>query len=142
LCDAWAQYRDESFILQFLSPKLMRDMKMFMIKDQASSPHLEVGAIHNDKGYRNVRRALARMHDLSVREPDLQVVDVDLRGNRQLYIAHTQHDGIRLDKSEAELTLGYIGQLWGYGVTLQAVDNDSGEILHEAHYTPDDLAPA
>ncbi|MDP2697382.1 SpoVR family protein [Thalassospira sp.] len=138
LKDAWAHYRDESFILQYLSPKLMRDMKMFMIDDAASSPHLEVAAIHDDAGYRKVRRTLARMHDISVREPDLQVVDVDLNGNRQLIIQHTQHDGIRLEKSEAEMTLGYIGRLWGYGVTLQAVDNESGEILHEMHYQPDD----
>ncbi|MFH1805170.1 MAG: SpoVR family protein [Pseudomonadota bacterium] len=138
LKDAWAHYRDESFILQYLSPKLMRDMKMFMIDDAASSPHLEVAAIHDDAGYRKVRRTLARMHDISVREPDLQVVDVDLNGNRQLIIQHTQHDGIRLEKSEAEMTLGYIGRLWGYGVTLQAVDHESGEILHEMHYQPDD----
>lgn len=142
LQDAWAHYRDESFILQFLSPKLMRDMRMFLIQDESTSPHLEVAAIHDDAGYRKVRRALARMHDISVREPDMQVVDVDLRGNRQLYIQHTEHDGIRLEKGDAEMTLGYIGQLWGYGVTLQAVDNESGEILHEMHYKPDDFEAA
>jgi stage V sporulation protein R len=114
-------------------------MRMFLIDDLSSSPHLEVAAIHDDNGYRKVRRALARMHDISVREPDMQVVDVDLRGNRQLYIQHTEHDGIRLEKSEAEMTLGYIGQLWGYGVTLQAVDNETGEILHEMNFTPEDL---
>ena len=51
-----------------------------------------------------------------------------------------QADIIRLEKSEAEMTLGYIGQLWGYGVTLQAVDNETGEILHEMNFTPEDLA--
>ncbi len=29
LKDAWANYRDESFIEQFLSPKLMRDFRLF-----------------------------------------------------------------------------------------------------------------
>tara|TARA_R110000787_G_scaffold59199_3_gene134173 strand:+ start:7362 stop:7484 length:123 start_codon:yes stop_codon:yes gene_type:complete len=38
------------------------------------------------------------------------------------------------------LTQDYIGQLPGYGVTLQAVDNDTGEILHETNYTPDDIS--
>ena len=142
LKDAWANYRDESFILQFLSPKVMRDMRMFMIDDQSASPHLEVAAIHDDNGYRRVRRSLARMHDVSVREPDMQIVDVDNRGNRQLYVQHTEHEGIRLEKAEAEMTLGYIGQLWGYGVTLQAIDYKTGEILHETNYTPDDLSAA
>jgi stage V sporulation protein R len=117
----------------------MREMRMFMIDDQATSPHLEVAAIHDDNGYRKVRRSLARMHDISVREPDMQVVDVDIRGNRQLYIQHTEHDNIRLEKADTQMTLGYIGQLWGYGVTLQAVDYETGEILHEMTYTPEDL---
>lgn len=140
LKEAWANFRDESFILQYLSPKVMRDMRMFMIRDHNTSPHLEVEAIHDDNGYRRVRRSLARMHDVSVREPDIQVVDVDIHGNRQLYIQHTEHDGVQLERSEAQMTLGYIGQLWGYGVTLQAVDNDTGEILREMNFTPDELA--
>ena len=82
------------------------------------------------------------MHDVSVREPDMQIVDVDIRGNRQLYVQHTEHEGIRLEKAEAEMTLGYIGQLWGYGVTRQAVDCDTGEILHDTNYAPDDLSTA
>ena len=35
LKEAWANYRDESFIEQFLSPKLMRDLKLFALFDDA-----------------------------------------------------------------------------------------------------------
>ncbi|MEQ1697384.1 MAG: SpoVR family protein, partial [Hyphomicrobiaceae bacterium] len=42
LRDAWANYRDESFILQFLSPKVMRDFRMFSLKDDSKNPAVEV----------------------------------------------------------------------------------------------------
>ncbi|HEX3673434.1 MAG TPA: SpoVR family protein, partial [Rhizomicrobium sp.] len=52
LKDAWANYRDESFIEQFLSPKVIRDFKLFALADEAEAPALTVSAIHDDAGYR------------------------------------------------------------------------------------------
>ena len=56
LKDAWANYRDESFIEQFLSPKLMRDFRLFALYDKAADPALTVSAIHDERGYKRVRR--------------------------------------------------------------------------------------
>ena len=36
LMDAWANYRDESFILQYLSPALMRKFRLFQLSDEAN----------------------------------------------------------------------------------------------------------
>ena len=55
LKDAWANYRDESFIQQFLSPKLMRDFRFFSLLDKSSDANYVVSAIHNEQGYRDVR---------------------------------------------------------------------------------------
>ena len=41
LKDAWANYRDESFIEQFLSPKLMRDFRLFALYDKADAGRLQ-----------------------------------------------------------------------------------------------------
>ncbi|MGH7094291.1 MAG: SpoVR family protein, partial [Stellaceae bacterium] len=64
---AWANYRDESFILQYLSPAMIRRFKLFHISDDASKPALKVEAIHDDWGYRRIRSALSRQYDLSRR---------------------------------------------------------------------------
>jgi stage V sporulation protein R len=47
----WADYRDESFIGQFLSPRLMRRFRMLHLHD-APEERAGVGidAIHNDRG--------------------------------------------------------------------------------------------
>ncbi len=59
LRDIWANYRDESFISQFLSPALIREWQLFHIVDDADEPELRVEAIHDERGYRRMRRALA-----------------------------------------------------------------------------------
>jgi hypothetical protein len=77
LRQAWAEYRDESFVLQFLSPKLIRDFRLFAVDDDAKESAMDVSAIHNEQGYRDVRRRLARHYDVATQDPDLQITDAD-----------------------------------------------------------------
>ena len=42
LREAWANYRDESFILQYLSPEIIRKFRLFQIGDDSSKPALRV----------------------------------------------------------------------------------------------------
>jgi len=132
LREAWANYRDESFILQYLSPRLIRKWRLFTLEDDAGKPHYEVTAIHDELGYRRVRQALARSYDLSVSEPNIQVVDVDLLGDRQLRLRHQMVDGVPLAESERDRVLHHLRRLWGYDVSLEGVDPDSGKQLYEA----------
>ena len=67
LRDVWANYRDESFILQFLSPRLMRQLAPVPSASTiADEPELRVEAIHDERGYRRLRRALARQYDVGL----------------------------------------------------------------------------
>ncbi len=134
---AWAQYRDESFILQFLGPQVMRDLRLFMVRDDVNDPELHVEAIHDDNGYREVRRALARHYDLSHHEPDIQVVDVDLAGDRRLILEHRVLNGRLLDAKHAVMVLKHLATLWGYPVHLYEIDPQNDAILNEY----DDINP-
>ncbi|MEJ0069169.1 MAG: SpoVR family protein [Pseudomonadota bacterium] len=60
LRDGWANYRDESFILQFLSPNLIRKFRLFKVTDEAEEPTLSVDAIHDEIGYQEIRGARCR----------------------------------------------------------------------------------
>jgi stage V sporulation protein R len=126
---AWANYRDESFILQFLSPKVIRDLRLFRLLDDSTEPTLLVDAIHDDEGYRAIRRSLARAYDPGLHDPDVQVVDVDLAGDRRLLLEHRTRPGQLLAKKDAEATLRYLAMLWGYEVRLQEVDSQSDAVL-------------
>jgi len=119
---AWANYRDESFILQYLSPAMIRKFRIFQISDDSSKPALRVEAIHDELGYRKIRSALSKQYDLSRREPDVQVVDVDLTGDRCLILAHYVHDGVLLEEKTCRSVLRYAAALWGYSVKLLEID--------------------
>jgi stage V sporulation protein R len=120
---AMHNFKDESFVGQFLSPKLMRDLRLFAIVDDEDDEELEVSAIHDDAGYRRVREALARQYDLGSREPNIQVWNVNLRGDRALTLRHTQHNSRPLADGVQEV-LKHVARLWGFPVHLESVDND------------------
>ncbi len=128
----WANYRDDSFIGQFLSPKLIRKWRLFHIVDVEDAPQLEVTAIHNGRGYHDVRRSLAADYEIRRQIPDIQVVDVDLGGSRKLVMHHKVVNGKLLDSSSATEILCQIANLWGYEVSLEEIDAGSDEVL-QAH---------
>jgi stage V sporulation protein R len=132
LKDVWANYRDESFVRQFLSPHLMRKFKFFALEDKADEPRYRVDAIHNEEGYRSLRSAIAESYDLSEIMPDIQVVDVDLLGDRCLILRHNMRRGIRLADKSRDKVLAHVRKLWGYGVRLQEFDAERGAALDEA----------
>jgi len=124
LKDAWANYRDESFIEQFLSPKLMRDFHLFALRDKFDDDTYKVRAIHNEAGYRTLRQTLARQYDAGLAEPNIQVVSADMRGGRKLTLEHKRYRSVPLHESTKEMTLSHVKRLWGYDVELIDTDGD------------------
>jgi spore cortex formation protein SpoVR/YcgB (stage V sporulation) len=131
LRSAWANYRDESFIRQFLSPRLIRQLKLFLLTDNAAQPHLTVAEIHDEAGYKRVREALAHSYDLGAMEPSIEIVDVDLRKDRHLRLQHTMRGGIPLAERSRDIVLEHLRHLWGYEVSLVGVDQDTGRKCYE-----------
>jgi stage V sporulation protein R len=123
---AMRNFKDESFIGQFLSPNLMREFRLFSIVDDEKESELEVAAIHDEAGYRRVREALSHQYDLGQREPNIQVWSVNLRGDRSLTLRHTQHNDRPLHDGAQEV-LKHVARLWGFGVHLDSVDS-AGEV--------------
>jgi spore cortex formation protein SpoVR/YcgB (stage V sporulation) len=127
LKNAWANYRDDSFIAQYLSPHLMRKMKLFKLENLAAEPHYKVAAIHDERGYKSVRRALASQYDPSLRDPNIQVTSADLAGDRKLVLTHQMHNDVPLAERDAKAVLGHIADLWGFDVQLRGVGAEADE---------------
>lgn len=135
LKDVWGNFRDESVVLQFLSPALIRKLGLFQIVDDEAEEEIEVAAIHNERGYLDIRRALARQYDVSRIDPDIQVVDVDLAGDRRLRLKHHVVNGVQLDEEDAWRVLRHMANLWGYPVVMDEVEGDEVRKTYESQPT-------
>ncbi len=124
---AMRNYKDESFVAQFLSPRLIREYRLFAISDCEDEDELEVDSIHNEAGYRRVRRLLAQHYDRDSRLPDIQVVDFDRDGDRSLTLRHRVHRGRPLDGDHRRV-LEHLRYLWGFTVRLESVDADGQDL--------------
>ena len=113
----------ESFVAQYLSPKLMRDFRLFAILDDDSQETLKIEAIHNELGYRSLRQIIADQYNLGSIEPDIQVWNVDLRGDRSLTLRHTRYQGRPHAESQHEV-MRHVASLWGFIVRLEEQDEN------------------
>ena len=128
---AMRNFKDESFVSQFLSPRLIRDFKLFSILDDEAKNELEVSSIHNEAGYRHIRQALSNQYNMSMNEPNIQVFKVEMRGDRALTLRHLPNNGIPLADTRDEV-LKHLHRLWGFAIKLETVDN-GGEVKHTDH---------
>ncbi|WP_456734153.1 SpoVR family protein [Bradyrhizobium sp. USDA 3364] len=136
LREIWSNYRDESFINQFLSPALIRRFRMFHLHDDpAESQGIKVDAIHDERGYRRVRRELARQYDVGFVDANIEVIDVDLDGDRRLMLRHTTVKGAQLNETDARRVLQHLADLWSYDVALTEVDG-TDKVLKEYVVSP------
>ncbi len=119
LRNAWANYRDESFIEQFLSPHLMRKLRLFALHDKAGAGAYQVTHIHDERGYRNTRATLARVYDVALADPNIQVARANLQSSRTLHLTFRPHHGVPLHQSSKEQVRAHIQRLWGHEVELE-----------------------
>jgi stage V sporulation protein R len=131
---AMRNYKDESFIAQYLSPHLIRELKLFKIVDDDSENELLVDAIHNDRGYKKVREGLSRQYNIGYLQPDIQVYEVDLEGDRSLTLNHMQHDRRPLGEKTDDM-LKHIYALWKFPIKLMSIDADNNT-TSEYHCPP------
>jgi spore cortex formation protein SpoVR/YcgB (stage V sporulation) len=140
LRNIWANYRDESFIGQFLSPRLMRQLRMFHLHDDPEErAGVRVDAIHDDRGFRRVRRELAKQYDVGFIDANIEVVDVDLAGDRRLMLRHAVVKGAQLNEADARRVLQHLADLWTYDVSLVEVDA-ADKVLKEYVLSPRAMA--
>ncbi|QEM80706.1 SpoVR family protein [Halomonas binhaiensis] len=128
---AMRNFKDESFIQQFLSPKVIRDLKLFQVVDDDQEEMLEVTAIHNERGYRRIRDALSAQYALSVKEPNIQVYEADIRGDRSLTLRHVQDHRRPLARSVYPV-MRHLHQLWGFPVRLESLEGN--EVVRSYHW--------
>ena len=131
---AMESFKDESFIQQFLSPQVIRDMKLFAVLDDDTESHLEINAIHNESGYQTVRQLLSEQHNLSIQEPNIQVYEAAVRGDRSLTLRHIRQDRRPLARDKAFDVMRHLYRLWQFDVHMESVED--GRVVERISVPP------
>lgn len=126
--EAAFEHRDDSFIQQYLSPKVIRDMHLFTVSiNYETDPDFGhqtakgvVSEIHDDIGYANIRNALAASKERINYCPQIVVEGADFEGDRTLFLRYDPYMNRELDEDDANLVLEHLDTLWGYRVNLEA----------------------
>jgi len=127
ILDSVVNFRDESFIRQWLSPKIIRDFKFFSVYDDREDVEKYlVTKIHNDSGYEEVREKLADQYLRSSYVPQIEVKSVD-RKTRCLTLLYTGTNNRTLGNGDK--MLAHIKKLWG-GYPVVIVDQ-TGSTLYQ-----------
>lgn len=120
---AMQNFKDESFILQFLSPKLIRDFKLFSVLDDETRKELEITHIHDEEGYKILRELFSQQYNLSMNEPNIQIYNVNVRGDRSITLRHIQHKNRPLGETTPEV-LKHLHRLWKFDAHLESMRDD------------------
>jgi stage V sporulation protein R len=111
-------FKDESFIGQYLSPKLMRDFRLFAIVDDEKRASSRSRPSTTSRLPRGARGAVAPVRP---GQPRAQHPGLERQPARRplLTLRHTQHNDRPLHDSAQEV-LKHVARLWGFGVHLEA----------------------
>lgn len=127
-------FKDESFIRQYLSPKVIRDLKLFIVHDDNNESLMHVSDIHDDEGYRAIRSKLADHYNVISRIPDIYVEGWDAKRSRTLYLVCQEHNGCQLELSQDSGTadvLRLIKQLWPFPINFKIKSSDGDTNFEE-----------
>jgi stage V sporulation protein R len=103
---------------------LIREFRLFAIADHESETELGVDCIHDDAGYRRVRKLLSHQHSIEERVPDVQIHRYARDADRSLTLRYRRLRGRPLSGAAAEV-LKHVRRLWGFPVRLESVDVDN-----------------
>jgi stage V sporulation protein R len=126
--DTMQNYRDESFLLQFLTPKLVRDFRFMNIQSREGLDHWTVNHTAGPEDFKAIRSELSAGYRLETSMPEISVVRYAHDTDRKLVLHHQSYNGKMLHKAQAEQTLKHLRLLWGFDVSLETIDQN-GQML-------------
>ena len=131
---AMRNFKDESFIAQYLSPHLCRDLHLFALENDDQKSEYVITAIHDEHGYQHLRDCLARQFDLALTEPNITVQESDDANGRHLTLHYAQYQRRPLAENTNEI-LHHLYHLWGYPVHLISYA-ENGDVVAQVTVPP------
>jgi spore cortex formation protein SpoVR/YcgB (stage V sporulation) len=115
-------YRDESFIQEFLTEDTCKEFNLFSVRRDSDLNYIEVTGTARTEELKYIKRAFADSRDIINNVPDLAIESYDPTGDRTLVLTHRTRDFRRIYTPEMDACLDYIQHLWGDAVLFEEYD--------------------
>lgn len=133
--DVWFEavngFKDESFITQYLSPEVVRKMKLMSLLDtDKDEQFFHVSGTAGDESFEHVKKYLSNQYDLGYRTPQIAIYDVNWNGDRKLKLRHDMNSRRPLEDAETKKMLRHLHYLWKFPVSIESFSNGSLSKTH------------
>lgn len=113
-------HTDSSFIQQYLSPSVIRNLKLFSLSNKPTDKKFyTVTGIHDDGGYQQIITDLANQQNTFYSLPHITVQRYDRKDTRRLFLGINDPLGRKLKTDETIKVGRYVQKLWGYPVIME-----------------------
>lgn len=132
--DVVRNYKDETFIRQFLTPSLMTRMKLMRIETDESKDSYVITGTHHKEDYEAVKNSLAESMTWHAHFPDIKISSKD-DGSKHgvLCITLIGHRGANIDIDQLEVCVSQMRLLWGGHVEVnQEVKGENVVLINTA----------
>jgi stage V sporulation protein R len=119
---AMVNFKDDSFIAQYLSPTVVKEFKLFHVEHKNGRQHYRVQNIQDQTGFYALREKLSKQYHRGAMVPEIRIVNVNLSGDRCLEMDHEPLNHSPLDEISAETTLAHVAALWEFPVELRTIE--------------------
>jgi len=120
--DIMETYVDWFFLQDFLTTELVRDLKLYIFKEEEKPQSIDYVITKDDA--KEIKRKLVHAFSQSS-IPKIEIVDGDYNDRGWLNMVH-KYDGIPLEETYTKRTMKHIAYLWGKPVCMDSrVDEDT-----------------
>lgn len=128
-------FKDETFILEFLGPRVIKEFDLFCMEDDSKKDTYSVPVIQDREDYITLRKYLAAQYSYTDLMPQIEVIGFRQKTDRSLILRHTVSRGRSLDAEAEKATHKYLMKLWGYPIEVHHVNPDGSviEVIKRKH---------
>lgn len=125
MMEVMSSYTDWFFVQDFLTPELVKEMKMYIYVMKEGFDTVDfVITRHDAKQVAEIIiQSFAHSHI-----PLIEIIDGNYKGTGKMLLEH-QHSGADLDMTYAKKTMEHISILWGNEVALKTLVNDQNVLI-------------
>lgn len=119
-------FKDETFVQELLGPRVIKHFGLFCVEDDSTKDEYNILTIQDKEDVYEIRKHLSKQYNFDSLLPNIEIIDYNKKGDRELTLQHTVAEGKTLEIENRKSMLKYISKLWGHPIVLKEVDEETG----------------